>query len=128
MAINCDLGHSLFMDKGRIKFFCGSSEKFRFLWPHSGFTSEGNLCAIWTSRKYTITLFLKQPQNQHIFIYVESHLRIFIFIFPPVFKANKLSFFKKFVHMFNRITFSVKFVWHTHYTYTYLSYNECIIM
>ena len=25
--VNCDLGHSLFMDKGRIKFFCGSSEK-----------------------------------------------------------------------------------------------------
>ena len=34
--VDCDLGHSLFMGKGRIKFFCGSSEKFRFPWPRSG--------------------------------------------------------------------------------------------
>ena len=29
--VNCDMGHSLFMDKGRIKLFCGSSENFDFL-------------------------------------------------------------------------------------------------
>ena len=34
--VNCDLGHCLFIDKGRIKFFCDSGEKTRIFWLRSG--------------------------------------------------------------------------------------------
>ena len=33
--VNCDLGHSLFMAEGRIKFFCGCDEKTRLSWALS---------------------------------------------------------------------------------------------
>ena len=34
--VNCDLGHSLFMDKGRIRFFFVSGDKTRLLQSPSG--------------------------------------------------------------------------------------------
>ena len=33
--VNCDLGHSLFMAEGRIKFFCGCGDKKRLCWTRS---------------------------------------------------------------------------------------------
>ena len=42
--VNCDLGHSLFVDKSRIKFFCIMGEKFdldELLWGVHGVTAKG---------------------------------------------------------------------------------------
>ena len=39
--VNCDLGHSFFMAKGRIRFFCGSGEKTRLCRTRSRVGSKG---------------------------------------------------------------------------------------
>ena len=64
---NCDLGHSLFMDKSRIKIFCGSSEKVRFAWPRKsyfhGYCPEKEFLFLSDNTKPILTI---SPQSKEL--------------------------------------------------------------